>query len=165
MPFGSLWDARTLCSLYGRFVRQHALQRIDVADRGLVGDDPLGMLVAGLPAAADAGAGEIDVLGVVLAVEPRRQQAHEMHRGAAAVAEHLAHLGIVALRVGEPIAELADDVAQAMDLLLPHDVTLAADRILGVLLPAEHLTDGAGHGADQRPQAYGDDRRIVARLC
>src|SRR5260221_2890934 len=155
MPFGSRFDARTLCSLFGRFVDQRALQRIDVADPGLLGDDPLGMLVARLPAAADAGAREIDVLGVVLAVEPRRQQAHEMHRGGAAVAQEFAHFRIGALLVGEPIAKLADDVAQAMDLLLPHDVAFAAARVLDVLLPAEHLPDGAGAGAGRLPQLYG----------
>jgi hypothetical protein len=53
-------------------VDQDAAQRVDVAVPGLLLDRAPDIVVAGLPAPADAIGAEVDVLGVVLAIEPRR---------------------------------------------------------------------------------------------
>ena len=50
---------------------------------------------------------EVDVLGVVLVVEARRQQPHDMHAGQAAVAGQLAHGRAAALGLGNVGDQLA----------------------------------------------------------
>ena len=55
--------------------------------------------IAGFPARPDPGGAEIDVLGVVLAVDRRRQQPHDVHAGQAAIARQFAHLDRSAARV------------------------------------------------------------------
>ena len=44
------------------------------------------------------------------------------------------------------LRQLADDVAQVVDLLLPRDVAVGAARELDVLLPPHHLPDRLGLG-------------------
>src|SRR5574338_1372989 len=75
---------------------EDASQRIDLAIPGLLLDRAPHVVVAGLPAPADAIGTEIDVLGVVLAIEPRGQQPNQMHGGAAAIGRELGDQGIVA---------------------------------------------------------------------
>src|SRR5580658_4775761 len=101
------------------------------------------MLIAGLPALADAGAREIDVLAFAIG-GARQQQKHEMHGCRAAIARELAHCRILALLRREPHPELADDVAEPMKLLLARDMALGAAGELNVLLAIEHVPDAAG---------------------
>src|SRR5436190_7844433 len=61
------------------FVQDDARERVDlVLPRRLI-ECAHGLGVAGLPAHADAGGAEVDVLGVVLVFELRRQQPHDVH--------------------------------------------------------------------------------------
>src|SRR5688572_11618086 len=57
-------------------MNEHAAQGIDIAVPGLPVDHAPDIVVAGLPPRADAFGAEIDVLGVIVEVEARRQQAH-----------------------------------------------------------------------------------------
>ena len=124
-----------------QFVDHDALQHVDVALPRLFRQHALAMLVSGLPAGADACAGEVDVLGVVLAVEPRRKQPDQVHDRAAAIGGEFLDHRIVAPVFGNVLHQFAHDVAQTMQLLLPGDVAFAAAGKLKVLLPAHHLPD------------------------
>src|SRR3989442_15702066 len=53
--------------------------------------------------------------------------------------------------------ELADDVAQAVDLLVARDVAVGAARVLDVLLPAEHVPDRLRLGAFWLPDVDAED--------
>ena len=55
-------------------VQDEALDRVEVARPGSQLEHPVRVGIAGLPAAADAGGAEVDVLGVVLAIEGRGEQ-------------------------------------------------------------------------------------------
>src|SRR5438874_430104 len=122
-------------------VHDHAFHRVDLGLPRRALDHTLRVGDAGLPARADAAGREVDVLEVVLAVQRRREKAHDMHEGAAAPRGELAAFRAVLLFAWKLPGELADDVAQAVDLLLARDVAVGAARVLDVLLPAHHLPD------------------------
>ena len=61
-------------------------ERIEFADPGHARQDRFRMGVACAPALLDAAGGEVDVLGVGLAVKLRSQQTHDMHPGLTTVA-------------------------------------------------------------------------------
>ena len=73
---------------------------------------------AGVPALLDTLGTEIDILGVGLAIELRREQPHHMHRGLAAIARQFTHRRAVALGLRDTRGELVDDVPQPVKLLL-----------------------------------------------
>jgi hypothetical protein len=50
----------------------------------------------------DPGLAEIDVFGVILAVQLRREQLDHMHPGLAAVAQQIPDLRLAALAFGQP---------------------------------------------------------------
>src|SRR6266436_5174338 len=60
-------------------VKNNARERIELASPGRTIENRPGMGISGLPSLPDAGRTEVDVLGVVLAIELRRQQPHHMH--------------------------------------------------------------------------------------
>src|SRR2546425_11557327 len=120
----------------------HAFHRVDRLLPGLAREHLLRVGVAGLAARGDAGGREVDVLAVVVALELGREEAHDMHGGAAAVTGMALDVGVAALLLGQVMRELADDVAQAVDLLVARDVAVGAARGLDVL-PA------AGHGPER----------------
>ena len=113
---------------------------------------------------ADAVRAEVDVLGVVLAFEPRRQQAHDMHLRAAAIACELAHLRAVAHILGKPLDQLADDVAHPVRLLLARDMACDAAGILNLLEAVEHLEHGGRLGSVRIPHVHREDQRGAARI-
>src|SRR2546426_5909037 len=115
----------------------HAFHRVDGLLPGLAREHLLRVGVAGLAARGDAGGREVDVLAVVVALELGREEAHDMHGGAAAVAGVALDVGVAALLLGPGMRELGDDVAQAVDLLVARGVAVGAARVLGVLLAAE----------------------------
>src|SRR6267143_3585871 len=139
-------------------------QRVDVAFPRPLRQNPLRMLVSCPPTRCYPGPREIDILCMVFAVQPRRQQTHEMHRRVTAIGRQLLHCRIIARRFGEPRAELANDMAQTMEWLLPSDMASAAAGILDVLLPAEHLPDGLGLRAVRLPHIDRKDQRAAPRL-
>ena len=71
-------------------MKNDARERIELADPGRTIKHRLGVNIARVPALHDAGRTEIDVLGVVLAIELRRQQPHHMHPRRTAVAGQFA---------------------------------------------------------------------------
>src|SRR6516162_6712913 len=133
--------------LVGRLVDDDAGQRVDVALPRLFGDDPPRLLVTGPPTGGDAGPREIDILGMILAVQPRRQQPYEVHRRVTTVRGPFPHRRIIACPRGEPHAELANDVAEPVDLLLPGDIAFAAPGVFNVLWPAKNLPNVSGSEA------------------
>ena len=86
------------------------------------------MGVTRIPALHDAGGTEVDILGVGLAIELRRQTPHDMHPCRTAIAGEFAHGFAVAFRRRQPRRQLVDDMTQPMRLLLARDVTGDATR-------------------------------------
>src|SRR6267143_4319456 len=70
-------------------------------------------------------------------------------------------IGVAALLLGQVMRELADDVAQAVDLLVASDVAVGAARVLDVLLPAEHVPDRLRLGAFRLPDVDAEDDRVA----
>src|SRR6266513_775725 len=64
---------------YRLLVKNDTRERIELADPGRAIEHGLGVGITAIPALHDAGWTEVDVLGVVLAIELRRQQPHDMH--------------------------------------------------------------------------------------
>src|SRR5205085_7107914 len=118
----------------GELVHDYALHRLDLRIPGRALDHAPRVGEAGLPARADAGRREVDVLQIVLAVERRREQAHNVHRRAATPRCELFAGRAFALGSGQMLGELADHMPQMVDLLLPSNVAVRAARILDVLL-------------------------------
>jgi hypothetical protein len=86
--------------MWFRFVQDYALERIKFAlpGRGIQGLP--GRLVARLPTHVDPRLTEIDVLGVVLIVEPRCKQTDDVHLRHAAVACELSDLMLLRISSG-----------------------------------------------------------------
>src|SRR5205814_9224547 len=98
-------------------------ERIELADPWRTIEHRPGMGVTGLPTLHDTRAAEIDIFGVVLALEMRGEQPHHMHPGWAAVARQLADRLAVTFGLRQPASELGNDLAQSMCLLLAPHVT------------------------------------------
>jgi len=107
-----------------------------------------GIAVSSFPPHADPRCAEIDILGVTLVVNARRQQSHNIHAGEASIAGEIAYLFNVAIPLRNFLDQRGDDVTQAMDLTLASNVTRNPARILNVLLAMEDI-------------AYGIDRERV----
>src|SRR5688572_33400372 len=96
----------------------------------------------GLAAKADARGAEVQVLGEVLALERRREQAHHVHGGGAAPrGERLAFVLFIDWKMA---GELADHMPQMVNLLLARDVAVGAARVLDVLLARHDLPERLG---------------------
>ena len=122
------------------------------------------VVVARLAAPADAAGAEVDVLAVVLVIERRREQAHDMHPGQAAIGRHFAEAVVAALVVGDHLAQLGDDVPHPVKLALALDVGCGAARILNVLLAVHDLPHGLRLGAMRVPDVDREDQAIAARI-
>src|SRR5437762_12665073 len=120
-------------------VDDHALDGVDRRTPRSSFQHPFGVSVAGLPTRANTRRREVDVFGVILAVDLRRNQTDDMHRRLASPRRKLLHVGRLAQFFGNVLRKLANDVTQVMDLFLPSDVAAIAARILNVFLPAHHL--------------------------
>src|SRR5436190_15868619 len=72
-----------------RLMQDHAFERIELALPCSTRERAPGRLIAGVPTHADAGRTEIDILGVIFAIELRRQQADYVHLCGAAEAREL----------------------------------------------------------------------------
>ena len=152
----------TLCAEIGATFRAHRTQDLLVNNDTVHGAHFLSpgrpfqrahrVSVARLPARADTTGSEVDILGV----------ASPSIRGAAS--------GTMCMTVAYPsaasparrhrnfpvdvFAELADDVAHAMNLLLTSDMTRRTACILNVLLMREHLPDGLGFRSSGVPTRW-----------
>src|ERR1051326_7591233 len=115
-------------------VQNDALERVGFVLPGHVRQRPTRRAITGFPALADPGRGEVDILGVVLVVETRRQQTHHVHAREAAVTGQLAHLGIGAPVLRQMPGKLADHPAQPMHLPLARNVARHPARIFGFLV-------------------------------
>src|SRR5215468_10084286 len=98
-------------------MEDHALDRIELSPPWRPLERPHCGLVTCLPAHADSGWTEIDILGVVFVLETRRQEAHDMHLRHTPMAGEFAHCLALAHIIRQMPNQLADDVAQSMGLL------------------------------------------------
>src|SRR6516165_2970157 len=89
-------------------MKDHARERIELAVPRRAFERRLGMRVASIPAALDAGRAEIDVLGVGLAIELRRLKADHVHSCLTTIARQFADERLVEFGVGQPCSKLVD---------------------------------------------------------
>ena len=87
----------------------------------------------------DAVGAEVDVLGMILALEARREQPDQMHRAAAAIGRELGDHRIAHCLLRQARGQLAHHVPEAMQLLLARHVAEAAAGILDILVPRHDL--------------------------
>jgi hypothetical protein len=145
-------------------VKHDAGERIELADPGRARQYRPRMRIAGVPALLDAIRAEVDVLGMGFAIELRREQAHHMHPGLAAITCQFARRSAAALGFRQVRDKLVDDVTQPVDLLLPHDLAGDPAGILHILVPVEHFRHGGRLRARRIPQVDGEDQRVLARI-
>src|SRR5438034_8966139 len=79
-------------------VENNTRERVELATPGRTIENRSGMGISGVPSLSDAGRTEVDVLGVVLAIELRRQKPHHMHPRRTTVTGQLLHRIAVTLR-------------------------------------------------------------------
>src|SRR5258705_12895254 len=137
--------------LFHMLVKNDAGERVEFANPGLALEHRFGVGIAGVPALHDAGWAEVDILGVGLAFELRRQQPDHMHPRRATVTRKLPHRLAVALGFRKPRGELIDDMAQAMRLLLARDLARDPGGILHVLVPVQHFRHRGRLGSGRIP--------------
>ena len=93
------------------------------------------------PAQANPGWAEVNVFGVILIFESRRQEANNVHlRHASVACQFLHRIGLTHI-IAQVADQLADDVPQPMRLLLPSNVARNPARVLDVLLTMQHFPD------------------------
>nr|GEU28368.1 hypothetical protein [Tanacetum cinerariifolium] len=126
-------------------------------------DEALGVVIAGLPARADAGGGKVDVLGVVFVADAGRRQRQHVHGGAAAPARQRAHIGACCHVRRQQQRQFADHVAQPVQLALLLDVAGAA-RVLDLLLLVEYIENALRFGAVRVPYLHREDHGTAARF-
>src|SRR5882672_8906862 len=102
--------------------------------------------MACIPSRLDARSTEIDVLGVTFVLKARSQQCYDMHAGHTAIAGQIAYLRGVTHLLRHASDKLADDVAQAVDLLLADNLARDPIRILNVLVSMQRVPDCVGAG-------------------
>jgi hypothetical protein len=141
-----------------RFMEDDAFDRVKVAFPWRALERVHGGLISRVPAGGDSVGREVDVLGVVLIVNARHQQADNMHLRDAAVAGQLAHYLAISLFGRYLLHQLTDDVAQAVALLLASDMARDATRVLNVFLPVKNLPYRARHRPSRVPQVNGKDK-------
>ena len=140
-----------------------ALARIDVGPPRLFGERLPRVTKARLPAHANAGLAEVYVLGVIFAVDLRRQQSHDVHSREAAVACDLLNVRPLQ-RIGrQQTDEFRNRVSHAVELRLAPDMRRRAAGILQILLPVHHLQNGIRLGAVGVPHVDGEDDRAPSR--
>ena len=93
-PLGSFGGERR--QILG-FVKNHTRQRVELALPRLARQHCLRVRVACFPTPPDSGLAEIDVLGVIVMVQLRREQLDHMHAGLAAIAQQCPDLRVAAL--------------------------------------------------------------------
>src|SRR5258708_32972555 len=97
-------------------------ERIELADpRRTIKHRP-GVNITRVPALHDAGRTEIDVLGMVLAIELRRQQPHHMHPRRTTVTGQFRHRIAVTLSIWQSAGRVAEVITQTMRRWLSHVV-------------------------------------------
>src|SRR5690242_6186295 len=143
-------------------MQDHAVEQTPLPDPRLSLERAPGVGMTGLPAAADAGRGEVDVLGMGLIAELRAQQTHHMHARVAAVAGQLLVERIVLFLLRYELEEVGDEVPELVRLALAYDVAGDPARILDVLLTIEDLPDGLRLISRGMPQMHGEDQRVAA---
>ena len=87
-----------------------------------------------------------------------------MHAGETSITRHFAHEVGFAFALRQAHGEFGDDMPQAVNLLLPSDVTDGSARILDVFLTAQNLPDCLGLGTARIPHVDREDERVAAGL-
>lgn len=135
-------------------VHKDALQRIDLALPGPFRQRLLTQFEARFHAQTNAAGREIDVLGLILIGQVGGHQTHDVHHSAASPGTQRLGMGVARQLPGE----LADDVAQMVQLLLPFDVRLCPAGKLDVFQAALDVPDALRFVAMGFPQAAGEDQ-------
>src|SRR5262245_22812017 len=87
-----------------------------------------------------------------------------MHGRATPPGCELFHLGVPLLFSGKISGELADYMAQTVDLFLARDMTVRTACVLDILLASHYLPQGLGLGAHRLPDIDPEDDRIAPGL-
>src|SRR5436190_10608872 len=145
-------------------VYHHTFLRVYGRPPGCTFEHPLRILVTCLPPCTDARGREVDVLGVVLGVELRRDKSRDVHRRTAAPGGEFPGMWGIAETGRKLLRKLSDNVAQVVDLLLARDMALGPARELDVLLSSHHLPHRSRLRAFRIPDVHGKDHRIPPRL-
>src|SRR5262249_29264166 len=127
-----------------KFMEVKPLDWIDVRFPGRCLERPAGVAETGCPTPLNAVSTEVDVLGVIFAVEARREQAHDMHASEASIVRHLADELRLSFRLWNPFGQFGNDVAEAVDLFLSLYVGNRSARILNFLLTMHDPPDALG---------------------
>src|SRR5215471_6997663 len=141
-----------------RLVQNDAFERVAciVPGRAAQCTDRVG--IACFPPQTNAGGAEVDILGVILVVEPRSQKFYDMHLRPAAIFGQVFDDRMVAFLRRYEFHQLRDDVTQLMHLALLRNVVCNPARILDVLLTVEHLPDGFRFDPHGIPHMHREDQ-------
>src|SRR5262249_4020199 len=122
-----------------RLVQNDAFQRIAVVLPRLAFQHTQGIRIASLPAAAETPWAEVDILRVVLVVQPGSEQPDHMHPRQAAVCAQFLDARVIALLFRKEPHQLRYHATQLMNLTLPCNVACDAARILDLLVTMQDL--------------------------
>ena len=91
-------------------VQNHAFQRVAFIFPGAPLKRTPCMRIARLQSRSNAGRAEIDILGMIFIVQPRSQQAHNVHARSAAVFRQVLHDRVAEARLRHELRELGEEV-------------------------------------------------------
>ena len=153
-----------LSGMCRHFVQDHALQWIAVIFPWLAFQRAESISVTNLPAAANTGWAEVDVLGVILIVKPRRKQTNHVHARQTAILAQLPNARVLAFLLGDELDQLRHDVAQLVDLTLTCDMAGDPARILNVFVAMQDLPDGLRLNSCWIPHMDRVDQGVPSRI-
>src|SRR6516165_1569012 len=145
------------------FVQIEAFERIEIAFPWRFGQHRTAIVQTCLPARADSGTAEVEILHMVLAPDLWGEEPDNVHPCQTAIARHFPDSIAPALRFGQPGGKLGNNMAQAVNLFLPPDVTDGAARILNILLAVENLRDRLRLRPIRVPDVDSEHNGITAR--
>ena len=147
-----------------RLVQQHAVEDAELAEPRLALERAVGVGIACLPPRADARRREVDVLGVGLIVEARREQPHHMHARVAVILRKLLVQRIPPLLLGHVFQSLVMTWRSLcasrwrtmwLAMRLEYWMSLCRLRISQMVV---------GLIACRVPQMHGEDQRVPPRM-
>jgi hypothetical protein len=145
-------------------VQNDAFERVAFVFPGFALQRPGGVRIACVPALPNTRGAEIDVFGVVLVVEPRRKQPHDVHPRQAAIAGEILHQGALARIVGHELDQFGDNVTQFVHLPLTDNVGRDPARILDVFVAVDYFPDRLRLRSQGVPHVDGEDQRVLPRV-
>jgi hypothetical protein len=98
------------------------------------GNNSARVSITGRAARPDSTGAEVDVFGVILAIDSWRQQPHDMHSGETAVLCETANFRCLAQLLRYVLNQFGYDMSKPVQLLLPNGMADGTARVLDVLL-------------------------------